>query len=341
MRKNILKQHNTIVGAKKVLFAPINTGEIETYDALIKCGFEVYSMNYEGSFNLEKYKQIKNKIEQEFIYACSNIKPDWVYLRIHKDILNPKYISLAKQANPNTIFSNWTGDVRAVPKPPFVEIGKVVDTSLIVSRGQIDQYKKCGLKDVRFVQAGTLINRFFRKSDKERKELNNKLSHDIVFCANNCGNFPGHKLRNEVVNKLIQKYGKKFALYGRGWPSGDYNRGVSPYDEQNNIYNGSKIAISINNFNNVEMYFSRRQLNAMACGTLTVSCYIPGLEEYFENGKDLVWFNTPDECMDLVDYYLKNQDLAEKIALNGAKKVREEHSQYNFAENMATTLGLL
>ncbi len=106
------------------------------------------------------------------------------------------------------------------------------------------------------------------------------------------------------------------------------------------LYNGSKIVISVNNFNDVEMYFSARQLNAMASGTLTVSAYIPGLEKYFTNGEDLVWFKTADECVDLVNYYLDHEDEARRIGMNGSKKVLENHTKINRIKEMRDRLGL-
>jgi hypothetical protein len=343
MRTNIFKKHNSLPGAKKVFFVPVNTGETELYEAFIKNGFELYSLNYEGDFTYEEYnKNHKNRIEQDFLKHCQDIQPEWVSLRMHSDLLTPHVIQNAKNLLPNTIFSNWTGDVRVPPKHHFLEIGKVIDISLIVSTGHVDLYKKHGLKHVKFVQAGIDTNRFYVRSNEEREKLRAELKHDISFCANYYEGFPGFDLRNKVVVRLSELFGDRFAIYGTGWNhiKNSY-RDHSEYDDQNKIYNGSKIVISVNNFNDVDMYFSRRQLNAMACGTITVSCYIPGLENYFENKKDLVWFKSVDECVNLVKYYLDHEDDARQIGLNGAEKIINCHSQYHFVRDMAKAVGML
>jgi hypothetical protein len=282
----------------------------------------------------------KHATEQIFLKTCDDIKPDWVFLMLDVPWISTEILLKAKVASPNSIFTNWTGDVREEPKQGVIEIGKVVDITLIVNTAQIEQYKKLGLKRVEFLQAGVKPC-FFPLPENKREVLRNKLQHDIVFCANNAKHFPGHVLRNEVSVKLNRLFGKRFAIYGRGWGNcRSSSRGMLPYDEQQEVYNGSKIALSINNFNDVDMYFSARQLCAMASGTITISTYIPGLEKYFDNNKDLVWFKTADECVDLVKYYLEHEDEARQIGINGSKKVLENNTRIVKIRKMKERLGI-
>jgi hypothetical protein len=328
MNIDIVKTHNNIIGGKKVFFVPVNTLMVDYYDAFMNNGFELHSFNFEGKWDPKKYEQNKSIIEKKFLEACSNIKPAWVFFVLDRPMLSIDTIKAAKMMLPKAIFTNWTGDVRNEPKPGVAEIGKVVDITLIVSTGQIELYKKRGMKRVEFLQTGVNVQQFYRLSDNERVGLNKTLRHDIVFCANRCDIYPGAPLRNLVVDKLTKLYGNRFVVYGDGWSQHKSSaRGCIPYNDQNRVYNGSKIVISINNFNNIDMYFSARQLNGMASGTLTVSCYIPGLEKYFENGRDLVWFKTVDECMDLVKYYLAHEEEAKQIGINGSKIVLEHHTK--------------
>jgi spore maturation protein CgeB len=341
MNVDILKKYNNNPGAKKVLFAPINTLSVDFCDAFVENDFEVYSLNFAGDFNHNEYMKIhKPVIEQKFLKACEDIKPDWVYLMMDTLWFSPNVIINAKKASPKTIFTNWTGDVREKPKPGVIEIGKVVDITLIVSTGQIEMYKQHGLKRVEFLQAG-LKPCFFPLTEGERKKLRDELKHDIVFCANNSQAFPGASMRSKVVSKLSKTFGNRFAVYGGGWKkySNSWRKRLT-YDDQQKVYNGSKIVISINNFNDIDMYFSARQLNAMATGTLTISSYIPGLEKYFDNKKDLVWFKTADECVKLVKYYLEHEDEACQIGINGSNKILKYHTRIARIKEMRGRLGL-
>jgi spore maturation protein CgeB len=342
MNIDILKKHNNIPGAKKVFFVPINTLMVDYYDAFMNNGFELYSFNFAGNWKPRMYDKYKAAIEQKFLKACEDIKPDWVFLLMDAPMISGNVVASAKKLIPNAVFTNWTGDVRPGLKPGVEEIGKVVDITLIVGTGQIEMYEQHGLNKVEYLQTGYNVQQFSRLSEDERKKLRNKLKHDIVFCANNAGPYPGAPLRKEVVSKLSKTFGNRFAVYGGGWNNFKVSaRGRIPYNDQQRVYNGSKIVISVNNFNNVDMYFSARQLNGMAAGTLTLSCYIPGLETIFENKKDLVWFKTADECIELAKYYLEHEDEALQIGINGNKEVAKNHTKFARIKEMSKRLGFL
>jgi spore maturation protein CgeB len=342
MNINILRKHNDIPGAKKVFFVPVNTLMIDYYDAFTLNGFELYSFNFAGKWDPKQYDRYKPAIEQKFLEACNNIKPDWVFMVLDRAMISTNVILSAKKMLPNAIFTNWTGDVRKGLKPGVAEVGKVVDIMLIVSTGQIELYKSHGLKHVEFLQTGVNVQKFFRMPESGRERLRKELNHDIVFCANNHGSYPGAALRNKVASKLCKLFGQRFAIYGRNWPKCKISfRKSIPYNEQNRVYNGSKIVNSVNNFNDVDMYFSARQLNGMASGTLTLSAYIPGLETYFDNKRDLVWFKSADECVELAKYYLEHEEEAKQIGINGSKKVLEHHTKFARIKEMSERLGFL
>lgn len=325
---NVLK-YNNVPDASKVFFVPVNTYSVDFCDAFAQNGFEVYSLNFGGpGWNHEKYmKEFKHAIEQMFLKTCSDIQPTLVFLMLDVPLISPKILLECKNLSPNTIFVNWTGDVRPQPKRGVIEVGKAIDITFIVSTGQIEAHKECGLKRVEFLQAGVKPC-FFPLKENERKALRKELQHDVVFCANNSSNFPGYKLRNDVAVKVSKLLGNRFGLYGAGWNHcKDSWRKSITYDGQQKVYNGSKIVLSVNNFNDVEMYFSARQLCAMATGTLTISAYIPGLEKYFKNGEEIVWFKSSDECIELVKYYLDHEDEAHRIGMNGSKIILENHTR--------------
>lgn len=340
MNLNIIRKHNDLPEAPKVFFVPVNTLMVDYYKAFMDNGFELHTLNFEGKWDPKQYlSKYQPVMEQKFLQACKNIKPDWVFMLMDQPLISTKTIQQAKKILPKALFTNWTGDVRAGPKPGVLELGKVVDITLIVSTGQIELYKSLGFKDVKFLQAGVNVNAFMPLPNRE--QLRKKYNHDIVFCANNHGSYPGAGIRRDVATKLSKIYGNRFAVYGRNWDKfcRASARKPIPYNDQNIVYNGSKIVISANNFNDIDMYFSARQLNGMASGTLTVSCYIPGLEKYFENKKDLVWFKSADECVELVKYYLAHEDEAEEIGMNGSKKVLKHHTKYARIKEISKELG--
>lgn len=344
--EGLLKKHNSLPQAKKALYVPVNTGHIHMVQAFIDNGFETYSINFaqpsgfdRGAYRLSAIRDVGVIL----VDACETLKPDWVHVPISKEgLIRLEDVKRAKQ-NCDAIFTSWAGDVRDEPLPFLVNLSKIVDFTFISNVGQLDLYRSAGCERVDYWQYGLDVSRSKPLSPNERSTLYKKLGHDISFCANHSTRFPGHIIRKDVVTKLSKKYGSKFAVYGSGWNqiAGISSKGPSPYWEQNNIYNASKVVISINNYNDLEMYFSGRQLMAMGSGVVTISHYIPGLEKYFENKKDLVWFKTADECIELVEYYLKNEEDARDIGLRGSKKAHKEHSYAARVKELSVRLGII
>jgi spore maturation protein CgeB len=64
-------------------------------------------------------------------------------------------------------------------------------------------------------------------------------------------------------------------------------------------------------------------LEIMGSGGFLLSNYQPELAEYFEYGKEFVWFASDEDLMDKVQYYLEHEQERQEIANQGWKKVKE------------------
>lgn len=268
-----------------------------------------------------------------------DFQPNWIHMQLQffEKLVEVETMAKIRKLAPKAIITNSALDIREIAMPYFVKISKYVNKSLICSEGQIQMYKEAGCSNVDYWQVGVDPNTFFRMPDNKRTELNKKYGHDIVFCANRTSMvFPGTKFRQDVVNVLNNTYRKTFRLYGR-W-IGTPNKRL-PFLLQNEVYNASKFVISVNNFNNVYKYFSKRQLIAMSTGTCTVSVYIPGMEEYFTHGEDILWFKDTDELVRLINYYLVHDEERETIGKRGRETIIKHHSYYQRVRELATRLG--
>ena len=61
----------------------------------------------------------------------------------------------------------------------------------------------------------------------------------------------------------------------------------------------------------------------MGTGSFMLSLYCSDLPKIFQKGKHMDWFKTPEECLKLIKLYLENDELRQKISLEG----------YNYASN--------
>ena len=58
-------------------------------------------------------------------------------------------------------------------------------------------------------------------------------------------------------------------------------------------------------------------------GGFLLSNYQPELAEYFEDGKELALYASPQELLDKAAYYLTHEEERRQIAAAGLRKVRE------------------
>jgi len=119
------------------------------------------------------------------------------------------------------------------------------------------------------------------------------------------------------------------------WPSDIPVVGSCAVKQQNAVYRRAKVALSINNYNQIDSYFSDRQLIAMASGTPVVCRHVPGLDVEFRDGNECAMFggectdDNRDELDDMayqVGKLLRNPVQAKLVGLLGRMRVMQEHS---------------
>lgn len=69
-----------------------------------------------------------------------------------------------------------------------------------------------------------------------------------------------------------------------------------------------------------------RALDIMGAGGVLLSNYQPELAEYFEDGTDLILYESMEDAIAKADFYLKHEELRKQIARNGHDKVKKEFS---------------
>ena len=79
---------------------------------------------------------------------------------------------------------------------------------------------------------------------------------------------------------------------------------------------------------------SNRSFAVMGCGGFYLCRRNPGVEFAYDVGKEIDVFDTDDEMVDKIHYYLKNEDERKRIALAGQKKVFNNYTYKNQIEKM-------
>lgn len=100
------------------------------------------------------------------------------------------------------------------------------------------------------------------------------------------------------------------------------------------IYAGSKINLNIT-LKGIEQGTPQRIIDIMGAGGFVLSGYCPETAELFEEDKEIVFFKTPEELLEKVDYYLLHDEERRQIAMAGRKKVM---SCYNYDKKIRELL---
>ena len=87
--------------------------------------------------------------------------------------------------------------------------------------------------------------------------------------------------------------------------------------------------MTLNHHGTIAPYANNRRLNeATGVGALLLTDSKKDLHEMFNLGKEVVAYRTPDECIELIAYYLDHEDEGQAIARAGQERTLQEHTCY-------------
>lgn len=135
--------------------------------------------------------------------------------------------------------------------------------------------------------------------------------------------------------------GHKVKIWGQpDWPRDlDYIGKFAYGEEFAKVCASAKIVLGINSRNDCPGYFSDRVFLTLACRGFHLTCYVPGLEEYFDDFKHLAWFKDQTEMLQLIKKYIGNDADRAGIAAAGQELVYQKHTWERSMRSMMETIG--
>jgi glycosyltransferase involved in cell wall biosynthesis len=323
----------------KVLYLPINSydsAQTGMYDAWKEAGVSLEIFDF---FVRWLDTKSADTVNSEFIQAVTKIQPDLVHMQLQlTGIIDPISIRKARLAcKKNTIFINWSGDVRNNASPYIISISKEVDHTFVSSTGQIPLYQRAGCANLGYWQIG-YDPKVFRPLDLPY----DKLAHKLSFAGNAypAGTFADCALRQSMLLKLKKHFGNNFALFGSGY-SKEYGPTTTVLGANLNAeWNKSHCILSISNYNDISHYFSDRLIASMASGRPVISYRFPSYETYFAHGSDILIAQNVDDMISMTEYCFANPEKAKQIGMAGYKKVCCEHTYRSRIIELLNRLGL-
>ena len=259
-----------------------------------------------------------------FVEAARDWKPDWIFTQLQEsNIIQGSALQELKRLLPKSVLTTWMGDCRQTVSPYLGSVIRQAHLTLISSVGQIGMFMQSGAKDVRYLQIGLDWDEDVLGIPPWTPPFR---VPDVVFCGAYYGNlYPGTVDRVNGI-RALEKAGFNIGIVGSGWPAGYPVVGICGVKQQHHIWKSAKVCVNINNFNDIQNYYSDRQIISMASGRPLVCKYIPGLENEFENGKHCFWYYDEAELIVRVGQLLRDQALSGRMGAAGREEVLKNHS---------------
>lgn len=120
--------------------------------------------------------------------------------------------------------------------------------------------------------------------------------------------------------------------------SGVSNMGpVDYYDDMPYVFMNSKINLNIS-LKSIKTGIPLRAFDIMGSGGFLLSNYQIEFTEYFVPEEDFVFYDSKEDMLNKVDYYLEHEKERKEIAENGMRKVRTEHTMKKRIETIVEVL---
>jgi len=136
-----------------------------------------------------------------------------------------------------------------------------------------------------------------------------------------------HLDRMDIVKKVSEKFGmdlytrdEDFTLPGIVNHGRIDNYGMAPY-----VFKKSKINLNIT-LRSILSGIPLRAFEIIGAGGFLLSNYQPDFDDCFIAGEDYVFYESVDDLLDKIDYYLDHNDERKAIAESGLNRIKENHT---------------
>jgi hypothetical protein len=224
---------------------------------------------------------------------------------------------LKKQTN--ALVCMWTGDASYLPSPSLLHYKNVVDCYLLPFSGKsLEPYT---------VLLGKPCHFLWEPIQKWRYKFNKSMIvGQTIFVGRRYRHLPGGDKRLELKEFLGKQLDVDDNWFGMPGCAEVLNEHLPI------IYNDAYIVICENNYDDLEEYFTPRNIGAMAAGTCTVHRYFPGIEKHIQNYHHGMYYRNKYELLEILNYLVANPDMRNKLAENGFKLASENFAPRNWVK---------
>lgn len=295
-------------------------------------------------FFYDSYLKNIEKLQTDLLAFADSNQPDLIFFCLFQNQFTHQTLQKLK-AKFKTI--NWFGD----DQWRFESFTKFYanDFSWCITTDQyaIAKYHAIGQSNVIYSQWAAINNHL------DIFALDKNLEPDTYeFDVSFVGGY--HPYRKWFIHEL-QKSGVKVEVFGNGWPNGPLKA-----KEMIELFQKSKINLNVSNSTSWDLRYlissprtfvslvrllrghavkSASQIKARNFeipffGGFQLTDYVPSLESYYDIGKEVVCYTTPEDAVTQIQYYLQNEQQREQIKKLGIQRSRMNHGYKNRFEEV-------
>jgi len=271
----------------------------------------------------------KNSIEK----AVDQFKPDlfittgWALSRHKRDRIDQLVKKLAKHKIKHIYWA--TEDPRWTRECSFrcIEILKP-DAVLTIHPESVSKYLRLG------IPAGHLdfgCNPEFNKYEPPT----GKYAYDVALVGNGGKEWKSYRKNSvEILLKPLVEREYNIAIWGKRWDRFNEElmgfkipkamiKGELPYEETNKVYNSAKIIIGLQNDKGM---LTSRTFEVLGSGGFLLTVPTQAVNNLFKNNVHLTCSSSPEDTVNLVNFFLKDTKARQEIAQKGQWEVYSNHT---------------
>ncbi len=277
-------------------------------------------------------------LNQGLLRAFDEAQPDVVYVDKGVDIERRTLQSMRRRGealgrpvilvhfHPDSAFHHWL--LTRAFEASLLEY----DIHLCPHPFVLDEYRRRGVERALFIPYGFDPQAHFREvrfsevADSERR--------DVVFVGR------WEDRRSEWFDPLARS-GVRVHVWGPGWQGHTVDAGLiyegeyADFAEQRQIFGSARITLGLLSITHSGGH-TTRTFEVPACGGFMLTDRTRGQAQYFEEGREMACFDSPEELHEKVLYYLEHDD--EREAIRAAGQQRCVSSGYEYEGRMRDIL---
>ncbi len=278
-------------------------------------------------------KQAQNVLmNRRLIAAARAFQPDAMVILRGETISGESLVTLRNLKIP--LVSWWVDDPFRFPL--YLRHLELFDLVCAFDRECVANLKERGLKQVMYLPCSCDPTTFYPQSL-------NPADYPLLQCT--VGFVAVYYPERAAL--LSQMKGLDLGLWGSGWeaapefhelPSGTWRGPRISAANAAKVYNLAKICPNVHHAQTRSGGINTRTFEIPAAGGFELVDRVPGLEEHFEMGREIVAYSSPAEFRELADYYLSHPSERGAIIERGRARVRRDHTYEKRLEVILKTL---